>query len=198
MSAQLGFHFDASACTGCKTCVMACKDRHDNPVGINFRRVTHHSGGSWEAHPGQPGVWTPHVYAYSISLSCNHCASPVCVEVCPPGAIAKAANGLVLIDETRCLGCRLCESCPYEAPQFNERRGVMTMCNGCVDLIGGGSQPACVAACPQRALQFGDMTELRARHGAVNSIEPLPDAGLTSPSLIITPHRHALSRAENS
>ena len=191
MSMQLGFYFDASACTGCKTCVIACKDRHDHPVGVNFRRVMHHEGGRWEPHPARPGVWTPQVYAYSISVSCNHCAAPVCMEVCPAGAIRKNEHGLVLVDQELCLGCRLCKSCPYDAPQFNEKRGVMTLCDGCA----GDAQPACVAACPQRALAFGDIGALKTKHGAVSGIEPLPDPRLTLPSLVITPHRHSpLSR----
>ncbi len=191
MSKQLGFYFDASACNGCKTCLVMCKDKYDNPMGVNFRKVIHYSGGTWEAHPTQKGIMVPHVYAYSISVACNHCAEPVCLDACPPGAISKRDNGLVVIDKETCLGCRLCESCPYDAPQFNEELGVMTLCDGCEDEIARGGQQACVGACPQRALQFGDVEEFRAKYGTVSGIEPLPDPDITLPSLVVTPHRNS-------
>ncbi len=191
MSGQLGFYFDASACNGCETCLVACKDKHDNPIGVNFRKVVHYSGGTWEAHPTRKEFLVPRIYAYSVSVSCNHCAEPVCVDVCPAGAIAKRSDGLVMIDQESCLGCRLCESCPYDAPQFNQQLGVMTLCDGCADEMAHGGEQACVAACPQRALEFGDVDALRAKHGAVSGIEPLPDPGITLPSLVITPHRNS-------
>jgi anaerobic dimethyl sulfoxide reductase subunit B (iron-sulfur subunit) len=114
------------------------------------------------------------------------------LEACPVAAITKRDDGLVLIDKDVCVGCRLCECCPYDAPQFNSELGVMTMCDGCVDLQGTGEEQACVAACPQRALEFGDVEELRARHGdTVQGVDPLPDPAITRPSLLITPHRNS-------
>jgi anaerobic dimethyl sulfoxide reductase subunit B (iron-sulfur subunit) len=190
---QVGWFFDGAACNGCKVCLVACRDVKDNPVGVNFRRVLHYSGGSWEQHPTQPTVMVPNIYAYTVSMACNHCTDPVCLEVCPSGAIFKREeDGLVMIDKETCLGCRLCETCPYDAPQFNEIEGVMTMCDGCDDLRAEGEDPACVAACPQRALQFGDIDEFRAEHGTLEGVEPLPDPGITGPSLVVAPHRHAV------
>ncbi|MBI5301777.1 MAG: dimethylsulfoxide reductase subunit B [Chloroflexi bacterium] len=190
MAKQLGFYFDASACMGCKTCQVACKDKNDLPVGVNFRRVWQYGNGSW-VPSGK--LWTPNnVFVYSVSVACNHCEKPSCAEVCPTGALAKRADGLVLVNADQCVGCRYCEwACPYGAPQFNEAKGVMTKCNGCEDLLAQGQNPACVDACPMRALEFGDIAELRAKHGNVNAIEPLPVATLTFPALVIKPHRHA-------
>lgn len=194
---QLGWHFDGAACNGCKVCLVACRDKKDNPVGVNFRKVLHYSGGGWSVHETQPEVLVPHVYAYTVSSACNHCKDPVCLEVCPSGAIFKREeDGLVLIDEETCLGCRLCESCPYDAPQFNETKGVMTMCDACHDLVEEGDDPACVAACPQRALELGDIDELRERYGTAAAFEPLPGSELTTPSLVVTPHRHAVPSGE--
>jgi anaerobic dimethyl sulfoxide reductase subunit B len=175
MTRQLGFYLDAAACNGCSVCLVACKDKYDTPVGVHFRKVIHQTMGRWDDDPRQPGFLVPTISAYSLSISCNHCEAPVCKEACPVGAISKRDDGLVLIDPDVCVGCRLCECCPYDAPQFNADLGVMTMCDGCVDLQGSGEMQACVAACPQRALEFGDVTELLARHrGAVASVEPLP------------------------
>jgi anaerobic dimethyl sulfoxide reductase subunit B (iron-sulfur subunit) len=61
----------------------------------------------------------------------------------------------------------------------------------CFDAVDAGESPACVAACPSRALEFGDLEELRAKYGGVDEIAPLPDATITEPSLVITPHKHA-------
>lgn len=190
---QLGFYLDASACNGCSVCFVACKDKYDNPLGVNFRKVIRHTAGNWSAHPTQQEILVPQISSYTISIACNHCEAPVCLEACPVGAITKRDNGLVVIDKNICVGCRMCECCPYDAPQLNEDLGVMTMCDGCEDLIeaGQGEQQACVAACPQRALQFGDIEEFRSKHGNVGGIEPLPDPAITHPSLVITPHRNA-------
>lgn len=192
MAKQLGFYLDAEACNGCSVCLVACKDKYDNPVGVNFRKVIHHTMGHWAEDAANPGFLAPTISAYSLSISCNHCAAPVCLEACPVDAISKRDDGLVVIDKDVCVGCRLCQCCPYDAPQFNEELGVMTMCDGCLDLQGTREQQACVAACPQRALEFGDMDELRRKHqGAVAGVEPLVDPAITQPSLLITPHRNS-------
>jgi anaerobic dimethyl sulfoxide reductase subunit B (iron-sulfur subunit) len=190
---QIAFYFDASACTGCKTCQVACKDKNDNPIGINFRRVIHYSGGGWVHHPVQKDLLIPeNIYAYTVSLACNHCCEPPCVEVCPAEAMTKRSNGVVFVDRTKCIGCRQCgEVCPYGAPQFNEKVGITTKCDFCEDLLALGNPPECVAACPQRALDFGELEELQRKYGKISGIEPLPKWTLTMPSLVITPHRHS-------
>ena len=185
---QLGFFVDLSKCTGCKTCQVACKDKNNLEVGRNFRRVSEYAGGTWkEVH----GAWQQDVFAYYVSIACNHCAKPGCVEVCPKQAITKRAdNGLVLIDQKKCIGCRDCEdACPYDAPQYNRAIRRMSKCDGCIDRISVGAQPTCVDACPQRAIEFGDVTELRKKHGSLAAVAPLADASTTLPSLVIKPAR---------
>jgi anaerobic dimethyl sulfoxide reductase subunit B (iron-sulfur subunit) len=121
-----------------------------------------------------------------------HCQNPACVQACPTGAMSKDENGIVSVNQDQCVGCRYCEwACPYGAPQFIEELGVMSKCNFCKDLVSQGEKPACVAACVMRALDFGEIDELRAKHGSQASIEPLPDSALTRPSVVITPHKHA-------
>jgi anaerobic dimethyl sulfoxide reductase subunit B len=191
MATKKAFYFDATQCTGCKACQIACKDKSDLPVGVNWRRVAEFTGGSWVKNPD--GSYEQNTFAYYTSVACNHCDNPICLQVCPTGAIWKRdEDGIIQIDEDKCIGCRYCEwACPYGAPQFHEEKGVMTKCNFCVDYIDAGQPPSCVAACPSRAIEFGDIEELRAKYGDLAEIAPLPEASITEPNLVIKPHKHA-------
>lgn len=194
---RYAFYFDARACSGCKACQVACKDKHDLPVGVLWRRVYEVCGGEWQQ---QGEAWITSAFAYNLSIACNHCARPICVEVCPAAAISQRPDGIVLIDEKRCIGCKYCSwACPYGAPQYDTGLGIMTKCTFCVDQIEAGLPPACVAACPMRVLDFGDLKELESRHGAGGHLFPLPAADLTEPALVVRPHKDALkatNRAE--
>lgn len=194
MIRQYAFYFDSSACSGCKACQVVCKDKHGLEVGRLWRRVYEVSGGDWIQ---VRDAWTSTVFAYNLSIACNHCEKPICMEVCPAGAIHKRADGIVLIETDQCLGCGYCSwACPYDAPQYDKEKGYMTKCTFCADNIDAGLPPACVAACPLRALDYGELDELKARYGKINSLYPMPDAGLTDPSLVITPHKDSV-RAQN-
>jgi len=190
MAKQKAFYFNSSACIGCKACQIACKDRSNLPVGVSWRRVLQYGGGSWVA---EDGFQVPNnVFVYSVSSSCQHCQEPACKQVCPAAAISKREDGVVLIDQAKCIGCRYCQwACPYGALQFREDMGVMTKCDFCSDLQDQGLNPVCVDACPMRCLDFGDLEELRQKHGDLDAIEPLPTGEITKPSLVITPHKHA-------
>ncbi len=97
--------------------------------------------------------------------SCLHCETPACVTVCPTGASYKrASDGIVLVDEDKCIGCQLCSwACPYGAREYSAVEGVMKKCTLCVDRIYNENldenerQPACVQACPTKARHFGDL-----------------------------------------
>jgi anaerobic dimethyl sulfoxide reductase subunit B (iron-sulfur subunit) len=193
MTKQMAFYFNASICSGCKACMTSCKDKNSLPVGVNWRRVTEYGGGTWVPDPLNPGVMVPNnVFAYAISTACMHCQNPLCVEVCPTQAMYKRADGIVLIDAQKCVGCRYCQwACPYGAPSFNDTAGVMTKCNFCADLQDQGLNPACVDACVMRALEFGELDELRAKYGDHNEMAPLPSADITNPSFVMTLHRNA-------
>lgn len=200
MSNQLAFYFDASVCTGCKACMAACKDRSNLPVGVNWRRVIQYGGGGWVPDPLNRGYTIPNnIYAYAVSVACMHCENPICAEVCPSKAITKQADGIVLINRDLCIGCRYCEwACPYGATHFNEEQGVMTKCDFCADLQVQGLNPACVDACVMRALEVGEISELREKHGSENAIEPLPVANITKPAFVVTPHRHSPPSGEGT
>jgi len=184
---RLAFYFDADACSGCKTCQIACKDKNDLPLGVLWRRVYEVSGGEWKK---QGKAWVNNVYAYNVSLACNHCEEPVCLKVCPTKAIFKRENGIVEIDALKCMGCKYCQwVCPYGAPQFNESCGVMTKCNMCADYVEMGKNPSCVDACPMRAMDFGEYDELIEKYGEQGDIYPLPNRHHTEPSILVHPHR---------
>lgn len=192
MSEQMGFYFNSAVCTGCRACQMACKDKNDLAIGDLFRRVYSYEGGTWEKT--EIGYAAKDLYNYAVSISCNHCAKPACVEVCPSGAMTKdEVTGIVSNDQSVCIGCKSCgTACPYEAPRFLEALGVTGKCDFCADLLEKGERPACVAICPMRALDYGPLAELEAKYGAGNvEIEPLP-VNTTDPSLIITPHAKAV------
>ncbi len=197
------FAFDASACTGCKACQIACKDKNNLPVGVLWRRVFEVSGGDWV----QAGnAWENSVFAYNLSLACNHCVHPKCAGVCPTDAYVQRADGVVYIDESKCMGCGYCAwACPYAVPQYNPELGRMTKCNFCLDELAEGKPPACVAACPMRVLDFSVVSD----QCSVNSIQypvfsgefqglwekpadehpfPLPEFSRTEPHLAIKYH----------
>ena len=167
------------------------------PVGILWRRVYEISGGDWTK---RGNAWIQNVVAYNISMSCNHCEDPICVKNCPTTALHKRKDGIVLIDESKCIGCKYCEwNCPYDAPQYSADQGVMTKCNLCYDFIEEGKNPACVDACPMRALDFGELKELQKKYGNVNEIHPLPSGSITKPAIVITPHKNSIrSKTKNA
>lgn len=188
---QLGFFIDLTKCTGCATCTIACKDAHDLEVGRKFRKVLEAQSGSWRQDRAT-GAWHQDVRAYYVSMACNHCADPACVKVCPTKAHYKRSeDGLVVIDPMKCIGCGMCAAaCPYEAPQLDKMARKMTKCDGCLERLEKGLQPICVESCPQRALEFGPIDELRKKHGDLAQIAPLPSADQTKPSLVIRPPKN--------
>ncbi len=183
---RLGFYLDMRHCTGCKACQIACKDKNDLPVGILWRRVIEVQGGAWWP---RDQVWLTNAFAYYISVACMHCQQPICMEVCPTAALQQRLDGIVFIEERRCIGCGYCEmACPYNALQLDRLRGVMTKCDFCYDLVDQGQPPACVRACQMRVLNYGDLDQLVADHGNTGQIYPLPDPILTKPAMVINPH----------
>ena len=93
--AQYGFHIDLNACIGCKACQMACKDRANNEVGTNWRRVVEYGGGEWTK---VGNAWQHNIFTYFVPTACHHCSNPPCLPVCPTAAIVKDDNGIVKID----------------------------------------------------------------------------------------------------
>jgi len=180
---QMGFYFDQTRCTGCYTCVVACKDWHDIPPGpASWRRVVSIEKGKF-----------PNPSVAFLSMACCHCARPLCVSACPVGAISKREqDGVVAVDGELCLGknsCELCrEACPYDIPQFGaEESAKMQMCNLCLDRLAEGKNPICVDACPMRALDAGPMNRLTAKYGDIKEATGFVFSAETEPSIVFKP-----------
>ncbi len=185
--AQYGFAFNSQYCNGCKTCMLACKDRYDLDGETDYRRVFEYGGGC--AYRDEYGLLANNCFGYYISVACNHCDTPACAQVCPTMACVKdEETGLVHVDGSRCIGCGYCAmACPYGNPSVDAKTGHSHKCTGCIERVREGRQPICVEACPQRALRFGEMEDLRARFTGSADVAPLPDSAYTGPNLIVVP-----------
>ena len=133
---------------------------------------------------------------YHISIGCNHCQTPACMVNCPTGALFKADDGTVQCDESLCTGCMACvTACPYGAPQWADELNALIKCDSCKALRDAGRNPVCVDACLMRALDFGDVDELREKYGddLVSEVACLPGADTTNPNLLIKAPESALN-----
>jgi anaerobic dimethyl sulfoxide reductase subunit B len=150
LKTQYGFYFDSDRCIKCKSCEIACKQWKGIKANtVKLRRVEEVTTGVF-----------PEVKRRFFSISCRHCAKAPCIEVCPTQAIVKRPNGIVIIEQSKCIGCKVClEACPFGIPQFGED-GLMQKCDMCPDRIENGQVPMCAATCPTRALRWGTLEEL--------------------------------------
>jgi anaerobic dimethyl sulfoxide reductase subunit B (iron-sulfur subunit) len=191
---QYGFFVNTDKCVACRSCVLACKEKHDLKLGRKFRRLYSCSAGGWDIVnlDNNYKAYNPDkVFSYSLSIGCNHCANPACKNICPAGAIGKRADGIVFIDRDLCTGCGSCAAaCPYGVPSLNEVTQKMEKCDFCRELLSIGEPPACVAACSMNALEYGDLDILKLKYPqAVPQMAPLEGPEKTEPSLLIMQHR---------
>jgi DMSO reductase iron-sulfur subunit len=174
---RYGFLVDLNYCISCKACEVACKTWNAIPTGrgVRLRRVVDEISGVY-----------PRFDTYAVSLACNHCESPACMKACPNGALTQRADGLVMHDRAKCVGCRNCEAvCPYGAPQYDAVEKKMWKCSGCFDRVDAGQIPACVDACPAEALGFGPLDELD--RAGVRQIANFANPARTGPAVRFVP-----------
>jgi formate dehydrogenase iron-sulfur subunit len=161
---------DLTRCVGCRSCEDACLIRQGHPglppanfgygpgdgqltfktrTFIDFRPVTGSDGG---------------MHRVPVKRQCMHCLDPACVSVCPVAALEKSPRGSVLWRNDRCIGCRYCIlACPFGVPTYEWDNALMprvNKCDLCDDRQEAGLLPACVAACPTGALNFGTRADM--------------------------------------
>ena len=208
---KLGLVIDLDTCVGCHACATSCKEWNaggiagpltdenpygKDPHGVWFNRV-HSYELAAETHPhrnpspvnGRGTTQAQPEMTLHFPRSCLHCETPACVTVCPTGASYKRAeDGIVLVDEDKCIGCQLCSwACPYGAREYSQVEGVMQKCTLCVDRIynqhlpEAEREPACVQACPTRARHFGDLGDPESRVSKLvaerNGVALMPELG---------------------
>ncbi|MBW2137867.1 MAG: 4Fe-4S dicluster domain-containing protein [Deltaproteobacteria bacterium] len=167
--ARYGIVLDLNRCTGCMTCVIACKQENLTRPGVWWDRVLEAEDESLDRI----------VY---FRYACMHCDNPPCAKACPEQAIYKRSDGIVLIDHERCKGHGECaKACPYGVIELNPERdyfagervpfddirmtrvmhppGKASTCNLCVHRIEQGREPACVEECPSKVMLFGDLDD---------------------------------------
>ena len=180
---QYRFHFDMSKCIGCKCCEVACSEQNNNPPEISWRRVGEIEGGTF-----------PNTQRLHLSMGCNHCLDPACMNGCPTRAYTKdEKTGIVLHDANVCIGCEYCIwNCPYSVPVFNPERGVVGKCDMCHGRLSDGDKPACVHACPSEALsiEIVDIVQWKREYALSANAPGLPSAHDTVSTTRITPPAH--------
>ncbi|HEV8295897.1 MAG TPA: DmsC/YnfH family molybdoenzyme membrane anchor subunit [Acidimicrobiales bacterium] len=175
---QYRFTFNMSACIGCHACEVACAEQNNLPVEVSWRRVGDIEGGAY-----------PHTKRFHLSMACNHCLEPACLEGCPTLAYVKLPNGVVEHHADDCIGCQYCTwNCPYSVPVFQPDRKIVTKCDMCLPRLEAGQTPACVGACPTRAIgvEAVDVEAWRLDHGAADGPHlPPSDITLSTTRLIL-------------
>lgn len=140
---------DLRRCIGCHSCTVACKSENNVPLGV-FR------GWVKEAEKGT----YPNVSRERLPRLCNHCAEAPCVDVCPVTATYQTADGTVIINYDRCIGCKYCiAACPYNSRFINPIRKTADKCDFCYHRITKGLAPACVSTCVGEARIFGNVLD---------------------------------------
>jgi anaerobic selenocysteine-containing dehydrogenase/Fe-S-cluster-containing dehydrogenase component len=159
---------DLERCVGCYACVVSCKQYFGTRPNVDYNQA---KIVEWGAYPK-----TRRQY---VSLMCNHCENPPCLNSCPTGSTYKAPEGPVLTDPAKCTGCGACvKACPYgqrflsyadetyfpDAPLPGEiesavRIGKAEKCTLCQERLEQKREPICVELCPGHCRVFGDLDD---------------------------------------
>lgn len=168
-----GIGIDINKCIGCGKCALACKLENNVPQEPFYFRswveqYTIKNDGSIIVESPNGGIDGFHqtvpdeeiFKSFFVPKMCNHCAKSPCTQVCPVGATYVNPEGIVLIDENYCIGCRYCvQACPYGCRFVNPAKGTAEKCTLCIHRLEKGLQPACFEICPTEARIFGDLND---------------------------------------
>ena len=173
---RYGMVIDTKRCVGCNACSVNCKITNNLPETNWWTRVLTEGGDEIDT----PAGVFPDVSMRYITVGCQHCENPACLEVCPTGATTKdEETGIVSVDSELCIGCESCiKACPYEgvrtlikSPEYYldvvvgeydappHKGGTVEKCTFCKNLIDRGDVPACMQLCPGRARYWGDLDD---------------------------------------
>jgi tetrathionate reductase subunit B len=165
---EMGIQVDK--CIGCGTCMDACKTENNVPKEPFFFRtwveryiikkdhsVQVQNIKGWAGELTEKTTESDVLRSFFVPKLCNQCDNPPCVQVCPVGATFKTEDGVILVDDTRCIGCRYCiQACPYGARFLHPEKSTAEKCTFCYHRITKDLLPACVEVCPTQARIFGD------------------------------------------
>jgi Fe-S-cluster-containing dehydrogenase component/DMSO reductase anchor subunit len=142
---QYAFAVDLDACSGCKACVTACHNLNGLDEDETWRTVGLLHGGTEKD-----------AFQQTVTTSCHHCLEPACLEGCPVLAYEKEpVTGIVRHLDDQCIGCQYCIlKCPYDAPKYSRKRGIVRKCDMCASRLAVGEAPACAQACPGGAIRI--------------------------------------------
>jgi formate dehydrogenase iron-sulfur subunit len=186
-----GFFTDTSLCIGCKACEVACKQWNQLPMdelvwdASSYDNTHHLQANTWRhvtfaEVPGAGGAGGQTNWLM-MSDVCKHCAHAGCLEACPTGAIFRTEFNTVVVQQDVCNGCNYCvPACPFGVIEVNMTPetgdGKAHKCTLCYDRLKDDLEPACAKACPTDSIQFGDLSELKAR--ARERVHTLREKGL--------------------
>ncbi len=167
-----GMTVDITKCIGCGNCVKACAEENDVPEGY-FRTWVerYHVSDPMQEHPqvdspngGMNGFpvlnYAAEGKSFFVPKLCNHCADSPCVQACPVGATFESPDGVVLVDQKYCLGCRYCvQACPYGCRYIDPRKHTVDKCTLCYHRITQGLTTACCEVCPTGARKLADFKD---------------------------------------
>ncbi|MDR3762802.1 MAG: 4Fe-4S dicluster domain-containing protein [Acidobacteriota bacterium] len=141
---------DTRRCIGCHSCTAACKIHNELPDDMVYNPVT---------TVGPVGIF-PNLSLSFLPLLCMHCDNPPCVDACPTQASQQREDGVVFVEDSKCVGCLSCiMACPYGARHHNHATGTVAKCDFCKHRLAIGKLPHCVATCHQKARIFGDLED---------------------------------------
>ena len=193
-----GMGIQVNKCIGCGKCAEACKVENDVPrepfyyrtwveryiIDSNLKATVDSPDGGMRSFPS-PGEERDILRSFFVPKLCNQCDNPPCVQVCPVGATFKTEDGVILVDNDYCVGCRYCiQACPYGARYFHPETRTADKCTFCYHRITKGLLPACVEVCPTQARVFG---ELRARTSPLRRMMRMTELQVLKPSLNTEP-----------